>query len=167
MKVTGSSPPAPARNSTARLRQPTMAMAGAPRTWKRRKRRVSIASWSSSMVSVPTSDSSLPHFMRVINLFAPRSYERVIAEPKVFMTSWTEMISSMLGVISLATIRLHYHDITFSAYGTFLHSDTHTQAQTCSSFMCISGETKEWNILVIPVSEYLKMFPAKVEHVTM
>lgn len=32
MKLTGSSPPAPARSSTARLRQPTMAMAGAPRT---------------------------------------------------------------------------------------------------------------------------------------
>lgn len=34
MKDTGSSPPAPARSSTARLRQPTMAMAGAPRTWR-------------------------------------------------------------------------------------------------------------------------------------
>lgn len=32
MKETRSSPPAPARSSTARLRHPTMAMAGAPRT---------------------------------------------------------------------------------------------------------------------------------------
>ncbi len=40
MKDTRSSPPAPARSSTARLRQPTMAMAGAPRTCRVKGHRV-------------------------------------------------------------------------------------------------------------------------------
>lgn len=40
MKDTRSSPPAPPRSSTARLRQPTMAMAGAPRTCRVKGHRV-------------------------------------------------------------------------------------------------------------------------------
>lgn len=129
MKVTGSSPPAPARSCTARLRQPTMAMAGAPRTWRKSKRTVMITVWSSSLVSMPTSIGSLPVVMRIINLVSPQSLKWMITELKVLTTALTELISSELEWF-LSAFRLHYHHP--SAYGTFLHSHTLSHSDTLS-----------------------------------
>lgn len=68
MKFTGSSPPAPARNSTARLRQPTMAMAGAPRTCQEEQGE----SQHRGAPFVSGADFILPVFMSIINLSAPQ-----------------------------------------------------------------------------------------------